>query len=152
MGHEKLSEELAAGSCVIRTEDDLEEFLSELTARKNHWFHRGGFTPLQLVFGENPRVPHELLSDDMLGEAGLAELHMDPITADSAAAEFSHRQLVRSRARERAIERHSKDRIAPLLEPRSTISALGPQANGYTCGADRRHDEPGRLPANKTCL
>ena len=34
---------------------------------KNRWFNAGGYTPVQLVFGELPRVPGELLSNDTGG-------------------------------------------------------------------------------------
>ena len=108
---EKLQAEISAGTCILQNEADLEEFVSGLTTCKNHWYNRGGFSPLQLMFGENPRMPHELLSDDPMGACGLSDLHVDAAISDSAAGEFSRRFMVRFKARERAMERHSKDRI-----------------------------------------
>ena len=32
---------------------------------------------IQLVIGQNPRVPHELLSDDAVDEVGMQELNRD---------------------------------------------------------------------------
>ena len=109
---EKLQAELSAGACILQNEADLEEFVSGLTTCKNHWYNRGGFSPLELMFGENPRMPHELLSDDPMGACGLSDLHVDAAISDSAAGEFSRRFVVRFKARERAMERHSKDRIS----------------------------------------
>ncbi len=37
---------------------ELEWLIAEVVAAKNRFFHRGGFSPFQLVFGENPRLPH----------------------------------------------------------------------------------------------
>ena len=67
---------------------------------------------LQLVFGENPRVPHKLLSDDQPGDIGLADLQRDASTTESASGEFARRFHVRQNARKRAMEWHLKDRIS----------------------------------------
>ena len=109
---EKVLQELKAGQGVVQSEADLEEFLIGLATAKNKWYHRGGFTPLQIAFGQNPRVPHELLADEELGEIGLADLHADPSLEASPAMEFARRFHVRHRARQMALERHSKDRIS----------------------------------------
>ena len=45
---------------VVFTPDDLEDLLAEIVSLKNRRGNRGGFTPYQLVIGQNPRVPHEL--------------------------------------------------------------------------------------------
>ena len=108
---QRLEAELSSASTVVTSESELALLVSELAAKKNAWFHRGGFTPAQLVFGQNPRVPHELLGDDPLGEAGLRELHLDPTEADSAAAEFARQHAVRQRARELAMREMSRDRV-----------------------------------------
>ena len=49
--------ELAAGSQVIETLEDLEALIIELVACKNCWFSRGGYSPAQLVYGRNTRLP-----------------------------------------------------------------------------------------------
>ena len=54
-----------SGSDLPLDEEELETLAIELTAHKNRFYHRGGFSPLQLVFGSNPRLPHELLSDEL---------------------------------------------------------------------------------------
>ena len=59
---------------VVFTPDDLEDLLAEIVSLKNRRGNRGGFTPYQLVIGQNPRVPHELLSDDAVDEVGMQEL------------------------------------------------------------------------------
>ena len=108
----RLSAELESGACVLETVSDLEEFVSALTSCKNQWYSRGGFSPLQLIFGHGPRVPHELLTDDGPGELGLADLHADPLDGDTPAAEFSKRFQIRQKARERAIQHDARDRVA----------------------------------------
>ena len=68
-----------------------------------------------MVFGQNPRVPHELLSDEALGEVGLADLHADPALENSPAIELARRFHVRHRARQCALERHFRDRISEAM-------------------------------------
>ena len=52
---------------------------------KNRRGNRVGFTPYKLVIGQNPRVPHELLSDDPVDEVGLQELNRDDADLNSPA-------------------------------------------------------------------
>eukprot|EP00439_Symbiodinium_sp_Y106_P016539 s1065_g2.t1 len=108
----RLTSELESGTCVLETMSDLEEFVSALTSCKNQWYSRGGFSPVQLIFGHGPRVPHEILTDDGPGELGLADLQVDPLDGDTPAAEFSKRFQIRQKARERAIQRDARDRVA----------------------------------------
>ena len=73
---------------VVFTPDDLEDLLAEIVSLKNRRGNRGGFTPYQLVIGQNPRVPHELLSDDAVDEVGMQELNRDDAGLDSPAKAF----------------------------------------------------------------
>eukprot|EP00959_Pyramimonas_sp_CCMP1952_P280143 5856521-Pyramimonas_sp.AAC.1 len=40
---------------------------------KNRYLHRGGFTPYQLVLGQNPRMPNDVLSDGAAPTAGSSD-------------------------------------------------------------------------------
>eukprot|EP00972_Heterocapsa_arctica_P074765 11033092-Heterocapsa_arctica.AAC.1 len=48
----------------VTTPEELELLTAELVANKNRYLHQGGYSPFQLVFGHNPRLPHYLLPDD----------------------------------------------------------------------------------------
>ncbi|CAE7692773.1 unnamed protein product, partial [Symbiodinium microadriaticum] len=61
---QRMIQELESRQSVIENLEDLDELLAATTAAKNRWFCSGGYTPVQLVFGEMPRVPGELLSDN----------------------------------------------------------------------------------------
>ena len=66
---------------------------------KNRGGNRGRFTPYQLVIGQNPRVPHELLSDDPADEVGMQELVRDNADPDSPAQALKHSMQIRDHAR-----------------------------------------------------
>eukprot|EP00974_Lingulodinium_polyedra_P053475 5137830-Lingulodinium_polyedra.AAC.1 len=51
-----------------RSVAELETLLCEAQSAKNRHYHRGGFSPYQLVFGENPRLPRALLSDEAVDD------------------------------------------------------------------------------------
>ena len=84
---------------VVFTPDDLEDLLAEIVSLKNRRGNRGGFTPYQLVIGRNPRVPHELLSDDAVDEVGMQELNRDDADLDSPAKAFRQSMRIRDHAR-----------------------------------------------------
>ena len=84
---------------VVFTPDDLEDFLTEIVSLKNRRGNRGGFTPYQLVIGQNPRVPHELLCDDAVDEVGMQELSRDDADLDSPAKAFRQSTKIRAHAR-----------------------------------------------------
>ena len=107
----KAEDELQAGQSIVDTPESLDLLLTSLVSHKNRWFHRGGFSPCQLVFGCNPRVPFELLSDDNLQTAAISDLVADPFDQDTPAAEFSKCQGIRQRARELCIQNTAKDKI-----------------------------------------
>ena len=79
--------------------DDLEDILAEIVSLKNRRGNRGGFTPYQLVIGQNPRVPHELLSDDPVDEVGLQELNRDDADLNSPVKACRQRMKIRDHAR-----------------------------------------------------
>ena len=80
---------------VVFTPDDLEDLLAEIVSLKNRRGNRGGFTPYQFVISQNPRVPHELLSDGAVDEVEMQELSRDDADYGSPAKAF--RQSVRIR-------------------------------------------------------
>ena len=84
---------------VVFTPDDLEDLLAATASLKNRGGNRGRFTPNQLVIGQNPRVPHELLSDDPADEVGMQELIRDNADPDSPAKAFKHSVQIRDHAR-----------------------------------------------------
>ena len=84
---------------MVFTPDDLEDLLAEIVSLKNRRGNRGGFTPYQLVIGQNPRVPHELLSDDAVDEVGMQELNRDDADLDSPAKAFRQSMRIRDHAR-----------------------------------------------------
>ena len=84
---------------VVFIPDDLEDLLAEIVSLKNRRGNRGGFTPYQLVIGQNPRVPHELLSDDAVDEVGMQELSRDDADIDSPAKAFRQSMRIRDHAR-----------------------------------------------------
>ena len=108
---ERLDRELQSGRGVIQTLEDLDELLSGLTTAKNSWLNRGGYTPSQLVFGQLPRVPNELLADDELAQHGIEDAFSDPMQVDEAAGEFRKRHLIRERARKLALADDCKHAI-----------------------------------------
>ena len=74
---QRAEQELQSGQSVVQSPEDLSELIKQVVMNKNRFFHRGGYSPSQLVFGANPRVPMELLSDDPLVEIGLQEINAD---------------------------------------------------------------------------
>ena len=40
-----------------KSREEMESIIHEAVSSKNRHFHRGGFSPYQLVIGENPRLP-----------------------------------------------------------------------------------------------
>ena len=78
-------------------------------SRTNHL--TGGFSPLQLVFGRNPRTPAELLSDDALDELGLREIREPSPDDDAAAAQYRKTQRVRDVARKLLAEQMATEKL-----------------------------------------
>ena len=101
LGHGVLVKDLLAKGLeteVVFTPDDLEDLLAEIVSLKNRRGNRRGFTPYQLVIGQNPRVPHELLSDDAVDEVEMQELSRDDADLDSPAKAFRQSMRIRDHA------------------------------------------------------
>ncbi|CAE7202644.1 unnamed protein product [Symbiodinium sp. CCMP2456] len=65
---QRLTQELDSGRGIAENLDDVDELISAVVSAKNRWYNAGGYTPVQLVFGEMPRIPGDLLSQDNLGQ------------------------------------------------------------------------------------
>ena len=74
----RLDAELHGGRCTLQTLEEIDEFLATLTSVKNRWLCRGGYTAAQLVFGELPRIPGELLAEDELAIHGMHDAYTTP--------------------------------------------------------------------------
>ena len=103
--------EIDAGQSILASVEDLDDLVLNIVIHKNRWFSRGGFSPAQLAFGANPRIPADLLSEDPLQGPGWDDIHLDPYDQDTPAAEFSRAHLIRRRAGELCIAQNSKDKI-----------------------------------------
>ena len=108
---DRLDAEIHGGRCSFGNLSELDEFLASLTAVKNRWLNRGGYTPSQLVFGQLPRIPGELLSEDDLGLHGMHDAYNDPAQVDEAAGEYRRRHGIRERARQLAMQQSSREAI-----------------------------------------
>eukprot|EP00959_Pyramimonas_sp_CCMP1952_P284724 5952326-Pyramimonas_sp.AAC.1 len=109
---DRVKAELESGPFLPADLQELDDLITELVAHKNRYWHRGGFSPLQLVFGENPRLPHDILSDDHKGLPGWQDAVRPPSEQDQAGAEFARAQEVRAAARRLAMEVTSREKIS----------------------------------------
>ncbi|CAK9058244.1 Retrovirus-related Pol polyprotein from transposon RE2 (Retro element 2) (AtRE2) [Includes: Protease RE2 [Durusdinium trenchii] len=108
---ERAEMEVNSGQTILSSVGELEELVICMVACKNRWFSRGGYSPSQLVFGINPRVPTELLDDDPMHDLGWREIDTDPYDQDTAASAFTKAHHIRHRARQLCIEATSRDKI-----------------------------------------
>ena len=99
--------EVGSGQLSLSSLEELDDFMSQLLAAKNRWYNTGGYTPVQLVFGELPRVPGELLTEDAGGLVPLS----DAGGLDEVGAEFRRRSEIREQARQAAMQATSKEAI-----------------------------------------
>ena len=112
----RIQQEIDSGRCTFASLSEMDEFLSAITAAKNRWFNHGGHTPVQLVFGELPRVPAELLSDHPGGLVPLSDALHDPAGLDEVGEEFRRRTAIREKAKQMAMESDSKEAIHKALK------------------------------------
>ena len=89
----------------------------ELVSCKNTWFSRGGYSPAQIVYGRNPRLPPELLSDAEQASPGWADILCDPTEMDTAAAGFKRAHRIREQAKKLAMETTSKEKLREAARP-----------------------------------
>ncbi|CAE7368225.1 RE1 [Symbiodinium sp. CCMP2456] len=123
---QKLVQELDSGRGVVTTREDLDELLSSLVAAKNRWYNHGGYTPTQLIFGELPRVPGELLSSEDASLQVLSDAFHDPAGMDEAATEYKKRHEIRERGRQLAMEEASRETIKRAARRGKSGDALHP--------------------------
>eukprot|EP00959_Pyramimonas_sp_CCMP1952_P119612 2501267-Pyramimonas_sp.AAC.1 len=97
----------------------MDDLIFELVAHKNRFWHRGGFSPLQLVFGENPRLPHDLLSDGHKALPGWQDVTSPSSEQDEAGAEFARAHAIRAAARRMAMEATARDNISRASRART---------------------------------
>ena len=107
----KIEEELQSKQSVVTTEQDLDLLVLSLVANKNRYFHTRDYSPYQLTFGLNPRLPQELLTGDPLQEPGRSDINADSFEQDSAAAEFNRAFRIRDKARQLCMTSNAKEKI-----------------------------------------
>ena len=114
---ERMEMEISSAGSVVSNVNDLEALVIELVSCKNCWFSRGGYSPAQLVYGKNPRLPAELLSDAGQTTAGWDEALCDATEGDTATAEFRRSHLVREKARKLAMESSCREKVREAAKP-----------------------------------
>ena len=107
---QRVEEDLQSGQATVETSAELEDLMNMLVGFKNKYFHRGGFSPFQLVFGISPRLPADLPSDDPTLLPALQDLQGDPLNQDTAAAEFSRTNAIREKARQLCMRSTLRDK------------------------------------------
>ncbi|CAE7645030.1 GIP [Symbiodinium sp. CCMP2592] len=112
--------EITGGRCTMTSLSELDEFLAGLTAAKNRFYNAGGHCPAQLVFGELPRVPAELLSSHPGGLQALGDAFHDVAGLDEVGAEFRRRMQIREQAKRLALEADSKEAVKRAMKTSST--------------------------------
>ena len=110
-----------------QSREEMESIIHEAVSSKNRYFHREGFSPYQLVIGENPRLPKELLSDEAIDEVGVEDLSGTATDTDTAAAAFPRKHQVRQSARQNLMRMEAKSRVAEAVTSRaSTPKSFAP--------------------------
>ena len=108
---QRVEDELQSGQATIESSLELEDLMTMMVSFKNKYFHRGGFSPAQLVFGTSPRLPTDLLSDDQLLTSAMDDLKCDPLNMDTPTADFARSHMIREKARELCVKTTLKDRL-----------------------------------------
>jgi len=107
---DRAEEELQSGSSVVSSPEDLSELITEVVTAKNQHFSVGGYSPFQMVFGVNPRLPLDLLSEDSLQEVAWHDIN-EPTDGDTPAASFSKAHAIRSKAKELCFKHHAREKV-----------------------------------------
>ena len=124
----KIDDELKSGDGVITTLDDLDLLIRSLVSTTNRFFHRGGYTPFQIVLGINPRMPFDLFSDEHMDVVGMQDLEDDPRLLDGVSAEFAGQAEIRLRAKNEAMMADAKAKVSKAMRSRlhrGRVFALG---------------------------
>ena len=109
-------------AALLLTVREAECALAEAVACQDRYSHRGGFSPAQLVFGENPRVPNILLTDDAVNEVGNADACVPSQDLDSAADTYRRKHEIRERARSLIMSLGARNRVREGLHSRHRSS------------------------------
>ena len=116
---EKIELELQSGQTTISDAEELTDLARMVVSQKNRYFHRGGFSPYQLVFGANPKIPFELLGDDEMLDPVREEIHADAFEQDTAAASFLRSVKLRQKAKDLCMKNSAWDKVQ--------LSSAGPR-------------------------
>jgi len=108
---EKVEGELQSGQTTVSDAEELTELVRLVASQKNRYFHRGGFSPYQLVFGCNPRIPFELLGDDEMLDPVREEVRADSFEQDTAVASFHRSVQLRQKARDLCMRNSARDKV-----------------------------------------
>ena len=114
---DRMDLEVASGSSLIENLEDLENLAIEIVNCKNIWFSRGGYSPAQIVYGRNPRLPAELLSDANESSPGWSDALCDPGEMDTPAFEFKRAHQIREAAKKLAMESTARDKVREAARP-----------------------------------
>eukprot|EP00434_Breviolum_minutum_P029882 symbB.v1.2.026423.t1/scaffold2638.1/size74318/2 len=114
---DRMEMEVSAAGTIVQCINDLEALVIELVSCKNGWFSRGGYSPAQLVYGKNPRLPAELLSDAGQCTPGWDEVLCDATEGDTATAEFRRSHRIREKARKLAMENTCREKVREASKP-----------------------------------
>ena len=114
---DRLDLEVDAGTVAIENTAELEDLAMELVNCKNTWFSRGGYSPAQIVYGRNPRLPAELLSDANYDSPGWSDILCDPNELDTAGLEFKRTHQIRECAKKMAMEKTSREKMREASRP-----------------------------------
>ena len=114
---DRMEMEVSAAGTIVQCVNDLEALVIELVSCKNGWFSRGGYSPPQLVYGKNPRLPAELLSDAGQCTPGWDEVLCDATEGDTATAEFRRSHRIREKARKLAMENTCREKVREASKP-----------------------------------
>lgn len=109
-------QELEIGDTVIGDLEDFDLMVASVLAAKHRYFHRGGLSPTQLVFGCNPRLPAELLCDEDQDVVVLHDLESaDDQVLTGVPAEFARQQDIRRRACDLAMRSEAKAKVSRAM-------------------------------------